>query len=204
LLFPNPVHRPPGARHGNFGHTKNIKKQNIMTTNSSWKIDAGHSQVQFKVKHLAITNVNGIFNTFEGTVECVEDDFDQARVKASIVVDSIDTKHPDRDKHLKSLDFFDADKYPFINFNGLLQKDGEDYQLTGDVTIRDVKRPVTLDVELTGAATGRFGDRRAGFEASGKINRKDFGLTWNILAEGGGLVLGDEIKLNFDIQLVKQ
>ena len=86
----------------------------------------------------------------------------------------------------------------------MLQKDGEDYQLTGDLTLRDVSRPVTLDVEFTGAATGRFGDQRAGFEASGKINRKDFGLTWNILAEGGGLVLGDEIKLNFDIQLLKQ
>ncbi len=175
-----------------------------MTTNSSWKIDAGHSQVQFKVKHLAITNVNGIFNIFEGTVDCPGEDFDQARVKASIAVDSIDTKHPDRDKHLKSPDFFDAEKYPFISFDGLLQKDGEDYQLTGDLTICDVSRPVTLDVEFTGAATGRFGDHRAGFEASGKINRKDFGLTWNILAEGGGLVLGDEVKLNFDIQLLKQ
>ncbi|HZY35688.1 MAG TPA: YceI family protein [Mucilaginibacter sp.] len=175
-----------------------------MTTNSSWKIDAGHSQVQFKVKHLAITNVNGVFNTFEGTVECVGDDFDQARVKASIAVDSIDTKHPDRDKHLKSPDFFDVANHPFITFDGVLQKEGGDYQLTGDLSIKGVQQPVTLDVEFTGAATGRFGDQRAGFEASGKISRKDFGLTWNILAEGGGLVLGDEIKLNFDIQLLKQ
>jgi len=174
-----------------------------MSTTTTWKIEPGHSQIQFKVKHLAITNVNGIFKTFEGSVNCPGDGFNNAAVKVSIASNSIDTQLPDRDNHLKSAYLFDTDNYPLITYEGVLEKQSEAYILNGNLTIRDVTRPVKLHAEFTGAGKGFAGDERAGFEASGMISRNDFGLTWNIVANGGGLVIGDEIKLHFDIQLVK-
>jgi polyisoprenoid-binding protein YceI len=174
-----------------------------MAEKTKWIIDAGHSEVQFKIKHLGITNVNGKFNTFQGEALSINEDFNEAEVHAIIQAASIDTNNAQRDIHLKSPDFFDAEKFPAIKFNGKVIKDEDDYVLAGELTIRDVTRPVELKAEFSGIATGRFGDKRAGFEVTGKINRKDFGLTWNILAEGGGLVVGEDIKLHFDIQLVK-
>lgn len=174
-----------------------------MSSTSIWKIDPGHSQIRFKVKHLSITYVNGIFKTFEGTVACPDEGFDRAAVKVSITADSMDTQLPDRDTHLKSVYLFDTGTYPQIVFEGALKKDGEAYALEGSLTIRDVTRPIKLDTEFTGAGIGFAGDPRAGFEARGKLSRKDYGLSWNIAAVGGGLVIGDEIKLHLDIELVK-
>ena len=171
---------------------------------TQWSVDPAHSEIQFKIRHLAITNVTGKFKVFEGNVAAPDEGFDDAVVTAVIATASIDTNHPQRDTHLRSADFLAVELFPTMSFEGRLQKEADGYVLPGELTIRDVRRPVRLTVEFAGIATGRFGDTRAGFEASGKIDRKDFGLTWNILAEGGGLVLGDEIALHFDIQLIRQ
>lgn len=175
-----------------------------MSSTKKWRIETGHSQIQFKVKHLAITNVNGIFKTFEGTVTAPEKDFENATVKVSIAADSIDTQLPERDKHLKSEYLFDTEKYPLITFEGIFKKNGESHFLEGNLKLLDVTKPIKLDAEFTGAAKGFAGDERAGFEINGKINRKDFGLSWNIAGQDGGLIIGDEIKLHFDIQLVEE
>ena len=177
-----------------------------MTTaiKTKWNIDPRHSEVQFKVKHLAISNVSGTFKIFKGDVISNCDDFNNAQINLAIDANSIDTNNPDRDNHLKSPDFFNTSTFPELLFTGQLQKENEAYALTGDLTIVGVTKSVKLAAELTGTGTGRFGDTRTGFEITGKINRKDFGLTWNILADGGGLVVGDEIKLHFDIQVIKE
>jgi polyisoprenoid-binding protein YceI len=175
-----------------------------MTGNTNWTIDPGHSEVQFKIKHLAITNVTGKFKVFQGSLMASNDDFDQAVVQAVIDAGSIDTNNPQRDVHLRSQDFLAVEQFPAMPFEGRLQKVADGYVLDGELGIREARRPVRLSAEFSGMATGRFGDTRAGFEITGRINRKDFGLTWNILAEGGGLVLGEEINLHFDIQLIRQ
>ena len=175
-----------------------------MAGNSKWIIDPGHSEVQFKVKHLAVSHVTGRFRIFQGDVVCGSEDFDDAEVHVTMDSGSIDTNNPQRDAHLRSADFIDAEKYPAITFDGLLQKNGDGYVLAGEMGVREVRSGVTLRAEFTGIGTGRFGDTRAGFEVKGKISRKDFGLTWNVLAEGGGLVIGDEINLLFDIQLIRK
>jgi polyisoprenoid-binding protein YceI len=174
-----------------------------MSSTALWKLDPGHSHIQFKVKHLSITNVNGIFKTFEGTVDCPDEGFDNAAVKIAIAAYSIDTQLPDRDKHLKSAHLFDTVNYPQIQFDGVLKKTGQAYVLEGSLTIRETTHPIRLETEFTGAGKGFAGDERAGFEARGSLSRKDYGLTWNIAAAGGGLVIGDDIKLQFDIELVK-
>lgn len=165
---------------------------------AKWIIDPGHSEIQFKVKHLAISNVSGTFKIFKGEVE--GENFDNAKVQCIIDVAGLDTSNPQRDKDLKSAIFFDADQFPYIAFNGLLLKD----ELIGDLTIRGITKKVVLDVSFTGIGKGRFNDERAGFEIDGKINRKEFGLTWNMLTETGGFVVGEDIKLHFDIQVIKQ
>jgi len=176
--------------------TENIKSQ--------WIVDASHSEVQFKVKHLMIANVSGTFRTFTGRVHAESDDFNNSEISFEIDTDSIDTNQNERDGHLKSVMFLDTEKYPKIIFEGKLLKDGDDYELTGDLTICAVKRNVRLEVEYTGTGKGRFGDTRAGFEVSGKINRKDFELNFNVLTETGSLVVGEEVKLHFDVELIKQ
>jgi polyisoprenoid-binding protein YceI len=174
-----------------------------MSLTKNWRIEQGHSQIQFKVKHLAITYVNGIFKTFEGTITNPEQDFDNAVIKVSIAANSIDTQLSERDKHLKSAYLFDTENYPLITFEGVFKKINENYVVDGNLTLRNVTKPVSLNAKITGAAKGFAGDDRAGFEIDGRINRNDFDLTWNIAANSGGLVIGDEIKLHFDIQLVE-
>ena len=177
-----------------------------MTQNhqSKWVIDAGHSEVQFKVKHLAISNVTGTFKLFKGDVLIDSEDFNTAKVQCIIDVSSLDTNNAQRDEHLRSDIFFDVQKFPEMIFNGELKKKNENYELLGDLAIRDVVKHIVMEAEHTGTGKGRFNDTRAGFEVTGKINRKDYGLAWNILTEAGGLVIGEEIKLHFDIQLIKQ
>jgi len=179
-----------------------------MTTennHTNWKIDAGHSQVLFKIKHLGITNVNGTFDKFQGNVNTEGEDFNGARVHFEIETDSLNTKNNDRDNHLKSPDLFDVEQFPKIYFDGHLHhKAGDDYELKGDLTILSTTKPVVLETNLTGMGKGRFNDTRAGFEINGRISRKEFGLTWNILSGSGDFVVGEEVKLQFDIQVVKQ
>lgn len=174
-------------------------------TKTIWNIDPTHSEVQFKVKHLVISTVTGTFNKFEGRLENELESFDQAKASFSIDVNSIDTNVADRDAHLKSDDFFSAEKFPHIKFEGTLHKVLENqYKLRGPLTIKDITKEVELDVELGGTMVDGYGQNKAGFEISGNINRKEFGLTWNMVTEAGGVVIGDQVKLQLNVQLVQE
>jgi len=168
---------------------------------TKWALDPMHSEVQFKVKHLVISTVTGSFKTFEGTVTTEGDTFEGAEVEFSLDVNSIDTNQEQRDGHLKSAEFFDAEKYPKITFKSTSLTDDK---LTGDLTIKDVTKSVTLDVEHGGTATDFYGNLKAGFEVTGKINRKEFGLTWSGVTEAGAVVVGEDIKLIINVQFAKQ
>jgi len=172
---------------------------------TSWKIDTTHSEVQFKVKHLVISTVTGTFKSFSGSLVSDGDDFDGATAQFELDVDSIDTNVADRDAHLKSDDFFNAAQYPKLRFtDGVLRKAGGDrYKLRGLLSIRDVTKEVELDVELGGIMVDGYGQRKAGFEINGSINRKDFNLMWSMVTEAGGVVVGDEVKLHLNVQVVQ-
>ncbi len=176
-------------------------------TITKWVIDPMHSEVQFKVKHLVISTVTGFFKSFEGSMETENDDFEDAKISFAIDIDSIDTNQTQRDEHLKSAEFFDAEKYPQITFNSTsFKKTGEDdeYKLTGDLTVKGITKSVTLDAEFGGSADDFYGNTKAGFEVTGKINRKDFGLTWDGVTEAGSIVVGEDIKLMINVQFAKQ
>ncbi len=171
---------------------------------TTWKIDPTHSEINFKVKHLVISTVTGSFNQFEGDAETASDEFENAKISFTADINSIDTNQSDRDAHLKSADFFDAEKFPKMTFaNGVLEKNGGDYKLNGELTIKDVTKPVSLSVDFGGVAGDPYGNTKAGFELEGKINRKDFNLTWNAVTEAGNVVVGDQVKILANIQLVK-
>ena len=171
-----------------------------------YKLDAMHSEITFKVKHLMISTVTGSFTQFDATMEAEAADFSDAKISFSSNVESISTSNEQRDGHLKSADFFDAEKYPSISFlsTSFSQVDGSDYKLTGDLTIKDVTKPVTLAVEYGGAMTDFYGQSKVGFELSTKISRAEYGLTWSAVTEAGGVVVSDEVKLILSVQLVKQ
>lgn len=175
-------------------------------TKEIWNIDAGHSAIQFKVKHLAIAYVNGTFDHFKGTISnpAGQNDFHGAEINFEIEADSLNTNNQKRDEDLRSEVFFDVQQYPVISFKGILWKEESTYQLIGNLSIRDKVKEVKLEVCFYGIGQGRFGDSRAGFELNGKINRKDFGLTWNMFTEAGGLIVGEDIKLHMDVELVKE
>ena len=171
----------------------------------TWKIDPAHSEVKFKVKHLMISNVTGHFNDFSATAQVLNGDFSDAKVSFEADINSISTKNEQRDGHLKSADFFDAANHPKLTFvsKSLKKKSENEYELTGDLTIRGIKKETKLDVVYNGTVKG-FGDTDvAAFELSGKINRKDFGLTWSALTETGGVVVGDDIKLEITAEFNK-
>ncbi|MCH5600357.1 YceI family protein [Niabella ginsengisoli] len=172
---------------------------------ATWKIDAMHSEVGFKVKHLVISTVSGKFKTFEGTIEAENEDFSDAKISFSADIDSIDTGVTDRDGHLKGADFFEAEKYPKLTFQSTnIVKNGDDYKVTGDLTLKGVTKPVTLNVEHGGIGPNMYGQTVAGFEVTGKINRKEFGLNWSAVTEAGGIVVGDDVKLVANVELVKE
>jgi len=170
---------------------------------TTWNIDPAHSAVNFKIKHLGIANVNGTFDKFQGSVESEYDDFNNAQVHFEIDADSINTKHAIRDTHLKSPFLFNTEKYPKILFDGRLEKKGDLYELGGELTIGSTMRPIILKAELTGSGKGMHNDSRAGFEVEGILNRTDFGLTWNIMTEAGNFVVGEAVKLHFDVELIQ-
>ena len=151
-----------------------------------------------------IANVSGTFKLFNGEVESENDDFNDARVGFELEAASIDTNMAERDGHLRSDLFLDAEKYPKITFEGILHKKDSHYELRGDLTLRAVKKSVTMAVDYVGTEKGRFGETRAGFEVTGKINRKDFGISFSLLNEAGNAVAGEEVKLHFDIELIRQ
>lgn len=169
-----------------------------------WTLDMSHSEVGFSVRHAGISKVRGRFN--EATAEArVRDSLADASLHASIKTNSFDSGDANRDAHVRGEDFFDVEKYPEMTFRATgIRGDGEDYVLTGDLTIRDVTKPVELEVEFTGVAVDPFGATRAGFSAEADISRKAFGLTWNAALEAGGLLVSDKVKINVEAALVKQ
>ncbi|MBE7171184.1 MAG: YceI family protein [Williamsia sp.] len=171
-----------------------------------WKIDPAHSEIQFKVKHLMITTVTGYFKQFDLNVETLTDDFSTAqKIDFTADINSIDTNNTQRDTHLKSADFFDAEQYSQLQFTGTrYEANGDEAQLHGDLTIRGVTKPLTLRVEFGGIVVDPWGQTKAGFTISGKISRKEFGLTWNAVTEAGQVVVSDEIKIHAEVQVVKQ
>lgn len=179
--------------------------ETLTATKTKWAIDPTHTEVQFKVKHLVIATVTGTFKKFGGSIEADGDDFNGASAEFNIDVNSIDTNQADRDAHLKSEDFFAAATYPQITFkNGVITKSGSDFELTGDLTIRNVTKRITLKVEHGGTVKDPWGNIKTGFELNGKINRSDFGLKWNAVTEAGGVVVGEEVRLHLNVELAKQ
>lgn len=173
---------------------------------TKWSLDPAHSEVTFKVKHLMISTVTGHFNKFSLVGETENDDFNTAKkIEFTADIDSIDTNNEQRDAHLKSADFFNADKHAQIHFSGnKYEVDGEEGTLLGDLTIAGITQPVKLNVEFGGKVVDPYGQTKVGFTVSGKISRKAFGITYNAALETGGVMLGDEIKINAEIQLVKK
>jgi len=173
---------------------------------SSWEIDPAHSNVQFGVRHMMISTVRGKFTKFTATATGDEKDAAHAGVQASIDVASIDTGDEKRDAHLKSPDFFDAEKFPTITFKSTKVEAAGDrrFKLHGDLTMHGVTKPVVLDVEVTPEVKGMRGETRAGARATAKINRKDFGINWSKSMDGGGVVVGDEVEVTIDVEAAKK
>ena len=173
---------------------------------TTWAIDASHSQVEFAVRHLMISTVRGRFAGVTGTV--ITDDHDPAAAQVDVAIDvnTIDTHEAQRDTHLKSADFFDAERFPVLTFKSTRVTDvtGSGFRLAGNLTLHGVTRDVTLEVTSEGRGKDPWGGDRAGYSATTKIKRSDYGLTWNQLLEAGGIAVGDEIKISLDLELVKQ
>ena len=166
---------------------------------TKWNLDTTHSEITFKVRHMMISNVKGAFNTFTAEVEAEDDTFKNAKVTATINVDSIDTNNADRDTHLKSADFFNVEQNPTITFESASLAD----DVTGYLTINGVTKPVQLEVEFGGINQDPWGNTKAGFTFEGKIKRSDFGLNWNAALETGGVLVSDEVKISGELQFVK-
>jgi len=175
-------------------------------SSSTWHVDPVHSTAQFKVKHLMISNVKGEFTSIKGTLQH-SSDVSKSALEVTIDANSINTREPQRDAHLKSADFLEAEKFPNITFKStkVTKKEGGDFAVEGDLTIHGVTRKVTLDVEAPSAPQkDPWGGTRIGVEASTKINRKDFGLVWNATLETGGFMVGDEVTITLDVEFIKQ
>ena len=171
-----------------------------------WKFDAVHSNLSFSVRHLMISRVHGVFKTWSGSLETDDAHPENSKLTASIDANSIDTKEPQRDDHLRSADFLDAANHPAITFEstGVQRLNGEHFKVTGNLTIRGVTKPVTLDTEYFGRQKDPWGGDRAGFSAKTHIDRKEFGLNFNMPLEGGGVLVGDKVDITLDVQAVKE
>jgi polyisoprenoid-binding protein YceI len=175
-------------------------------TKTVWGLDPSHSEITFKVRHMMVTNVTGKFEDFSVDADIDEDDFTQSQVSFSAKTASIETGAADRDKHLRSGDFFDAENHPEMTFvsTSIEKVDGDNYKMTGTLSIRGTEKAVTLDVEVGGFGQDPWGNTKGGFTIKGKINRKDWGLNWNAALEAGGVLVADEVNINCEIQLMKQ
>ncbi len=170
-----------------------------------WNLDPSHSEVTFKVKHMMITNVSGSFNEFSVDASTEGEDFSKAEISFTAKAASVNTNSEQRDGHLRYPEFFDTEKFPEIKFKGTKYEkvDGDNYKLQGDLTIKDVTKSVGLAVEYGGIQKDPWGNMKAGFTITGKINRKDFGLNWNAALEAGGVMVSEEVRIYCEIQLVK-
>lgn len=175
-------------------------------SNTKWVLDPTHSEIGFKVKHMMFTNVSGKFQKFEATIITDGDNFENAQVSFSADADSVSTGNTDRDKHLVSGDFFDAEQFPKLTFESTaFEKESEsDFKLTGDFSLHGVTKPLTLNVEFGGLLQDPWGNTKAAFAINGKINRKDWGLNWNAALETGGVLVSEEVRFAIELQFVKQ
>lgn len=173
---------------------------------SVWNVDASHSALEFKVKHMMMANVRGQFHDFQANITADPEDLTTAEIDFTVNVNSIDTKDEQREGHLKSADFFDVENYPNLTFKAtkIERKSNNEYAMTGDMTIRGVTKPVTFNVTSEGIGKDPWGNERAGFTAAGSLNRKEFGLNWNALLETGGVLVGEQVKINVEIEAVRQ
>jgi len=171
-------------------------------TITKWNLDLAHSEIRFKARHLMITNVTGTFTDVETNVETEDEDFSTATVEVDIKTASVSSGSEQRDNHLKSEDFFNSEKFPVMKFVSTeVKKTGDEtYTLNGNLTVRDVTKPLSLNVVFEGIVKDPWGNTKAGFTVNGKINRKDFGLTWNVVTETGGLLVSDEVKIHCSLQ----
>ncbi|WP_341222360.1 YceI family protein [Polaribacter atrinae] len=171
---------------------------------TKWSIDPVHSEITFKVKHLMISNVKGEFKTFQANID--GEDFTKSTISANIDASSISTNNNDRDTHLKSPDFFEVEKNPEITFvsTSIKKVENDEFKLLGNLTIKGTTKEITLDTEFGGFMKDPYGNEKAGFSINGKLNRKDFGLNWNTALEAGGVMVGNEIKINAEVQFIKQ
>ena len=171
----------------------------------TWAIDPAHSEILFKVKHMMVSTVTGSFDKFEGSLKTAGDGFEGAQIQFRADTNSINTRNADRDQHLKSDDFFNAEEYPEMKFvSKSFQAQGDaQYNLIGDLTIRDVTKEVSLRVVHEGTAVDPYGQRKAGFEITGKLNRKDFNLKWDAVTEAGSIVVSNEVRLVLNVQLIE-
>jgi len=176
------------------------------TTKTKWVLDPAHSELTFKVKHLMISTVTGQFRKFTVSAETEDDNFSNPKeIKLIAEIDSIDTNNEQRDGHLRSADFFDAEQYSQLVFKGTrYEANGDESKLYGELTIRGITKKIVVNVEPGGIATDPYGQTKAAFSVTGKISRKEFGLTWSAITETGNVVVGDEIKFHAEIQLIKQ
>lgn len=175
----------------------------MATTN--WNLESSHSELTFKVRHMMISNVSGSFKQFSSTLATEDEDINSAKVTFTIDVDSISTNNDQRDGHLKSEDFFDAANHPQITFAStkVEKVDGDNYKVHGDLTVRGTTKQIAVDVEFGGIVKDPWGYIRAGFTATGKINRKEYGLHWSAVTEAGGLVVSDDVKFELHVEYVK-
>jgi len=173
--------------------------------NTKWNIDPTHSEIGFKVKHMMFTNVSGKFDKYEGSFLTDGDNFDNAEISFSADVESINTGNADRDNHLRSADFFDAESHPKLTFksSSVVRKNDGEYEISGDLSLHGVTKFVRLDAEFGGLMTDPWGNSKAAWNLAGKINRKDFGLNWNAALETGGVLVSEEVRVVLEIQLIK-
>ena len=172
---------------------------------TKWAIDPTHSEIGFKVKHMMFTNVSGQFDNYEGSITTEDDTFENANIQFSGDINSVNTGNADRDNHLKSADFFDGENHPKLTFKSTSFKklDDNNYELAGDLNIRGVSKSVKFPVEFSGMMTDPWGNTKVGFNISGKINRKDWGLNWNSALETGGVLVSEEVRLDIELQFAK-
>jgi len=184
--------------------TATAEKAPAAGTRTAWKLDPAHTAVEFSAKHLMISTVKGRITDIEGTIYTDEKNPRNSSVEVTLKAASLDTRTDQRDQHLRSADFLDVEKYPEISFRSTrIEGDKDSFKLTGDLTIRDVTKPITLDVEFEGTGKDPWGGERVGFSAKGKFDRRDFGLTWNQALETGGVVVGNDIKISLEVEAIK-
>ena len=172
---------------------------------ANWTLDNAHSEIEFKVRHMMISTVKGLFKSFDIRLESDSEDLSNAQVEVNIDVNSIDTKNEQRDQHLISSDFFNTAEFPKITFKStsIVKSTDDEFKITGDLTIKGVTKSVTFDGEIGGVAKDPWGNLKAGYTVKGKINRSDFGLSWNATLETGGVMVSEEVKFTADVQFVK-